>query len=339
MPRDPKPWFRKDRDAWFVTINGRRYNLGPERNAAFDRFYDMMLHGGEVQPAAEAISVFTLFDQFLEWTLAQRAPRTYEWYREFLRAFAKDLKEDRPAARIKPVDIVRWIARNPRWSPSHQRSCIRAVQRAFRWGHKIGILDSNPIHYIEKPAAQRREEIVTPEEYPTVLENIRSAQFRDLITAAWETGARPQELRRVEVRHVDLANQRWVFPPREAKIKTRHRIIYLNSEALRLTREALQLVKEGPLFRNSRGVPWHPHAVGCQFTKLKKRFGRRLCLYVFRHSFATRMLVAGVDPMTVATLLGHADTSMLGKIYQHLCQRPDHLLTQLSRGTSPAVSA
>lgn len=20
MPRDPKPWFRKDRDAWFVTI-------------------------------------------------------------------------------------------------------------------------------------------------------------------------------------------------------------------------------------------------------------------------------------------------------------------------------
>lgn len=78
MPRDPKPWFRKDRDAWFVTINGRRYNLGPERNAAFDRFYDMMLHGGEVQPAAEAVSVFTLFDQFLEWTLAQRAPRTYE---------------------------------------------------------------------------------------------------------------------------------------------------------------------------------------------------------------------------------------------------------------------
>jgi len=37
MPRDPKPWFRKDRDAWFVSINGRRYNLGPDRDAAHDR--------------------------------------------------------------------------------------------------------------------------------------------------------------------------------------------------------------------------------------------------------------------------------------------------------------
>ena len=47
MPRDPKPWFRKDRDAWFVTINGRRYNLGPDRNAAHDRFHELMLSGGE----------------------------------------------------------------------------------------------------------------------------------------------------------------------------------------------------------------------------------------------------------------------------------------------------
>src|SRR5262245_32761587 len=76
MPRDPKPWFRKDRDAWFVTINGRRFNLGPDRDTAHKRFHELMLTGGEDRPVGP-ISVFRLFDQFLEWSKAQRAPQTY----------------------------------------------------------------------------------------------------------------------------------------------------------------------------------------------------------------------------------------------------------------------
>src|SRR3954464_9433951 len=97
----------------------------------------------------------------------------------------------------------------------------------------------NPVEFVDKPAARRREQIVTVDEYPTVLKEIRSDHFKDLVQAAWETGARPQELTRVEVRHVDLTNSRWVFPPKEAKGRTRHRIVYLNPEALRLTRDAL----------------------------------------------------------------------------------------------------
>jgi integrase len=336
MPRDPKPWFRKDRDAWFVTINGRRFNLGPDRAAAHDRFHELMLTGGEGDTSNGAVTVFGLFDDFLEWTKAQRAPRTYEWYRDFLEAFSAFLKVDRSALRLKPVDVLRWVAKHPQWSLAYQRDCIRSIQRPFRWAHRVGLIDRNPIQFIDKPPAQRREQIVTVEEYPNVLANIRSARFKDLVTAAWETGARPQELTRVEVRHVDLRNSRWVFPPNEAKVKNRHRIIYLNPEALRLTREALERVSEGPLFRNRAGRPWNAWAINCQFTRLKERIGRRLCLYVFRHSFATRMLMAGVDPMTVATLLGHADASMLGKVYQHLAQCPQHLLDQLNRVSQPA---
>ena len=339
MPRDPKPWFRKDRDAWFVTINGRRYNLGPERDAAHDRFHELMLTGGEGDGSNSAITVFRLFDDFLEWTKAQRAANTYEWYRHLLEGFSSFLSVDRSAMRLKPVDLVRYTAQNPKWSPTYQRDCIRSVQRAYRWAHRLGIIDRNPMEFVDKPAARRREEIVSVEEYPTVLAEIRSVHFKRLVKVAWETGARPQELTRVEVRHVDLANSRWVFPPKEAKGKKRHRIIYLNPEALKLTREALETVKSGALFRNRRGNPWHPYAVNCQFTRLKERIGRRLCLYVFRHSFATRMLTAGVDPMTVATLLGHADTSMLGKVYQHLAQCPEHLLLHLNRVSNPVPSA
>lgn len=48
MPRDPKPWYWQARDAWFVTINGRRFNLGSDRDAAHSRFHELMLKVGVV---------------------------------------------------------------------------------------------------------------------------------------------------------------------------------------------------------------------------------------------------------------------------------------------------
>jgi len=57
----------------------------------------------------------------------------------------------------------------------------------------------------------------------------------------------------------------------------------------------------------------------------------KLCLYVFRHSFATRALESGVDSLTVALLLGHADVSQTARVYQHLSHNPTHLRKELRR--------
>ena len=42
MPRTPKPWFNRERKSWFVTINGVRRNLGPDKKAAHDEFHRLM---------------------------------------------------------------------------------------------------------------------------------------------------------------------------------------------------------------------------------------------------------------------------------------------------------
>jgi integrase len=59
----------------------------------------------------------------------------------------------------------------------------------------------------------------------------------------------------------------------------------------------------------------------------------RYCLYSFRHSFAQRLLVAGVDSLTVSALLGHVDGSMLAKVYSHLHQNADYLLKTVNCST------
>jgi hypothetical protein len=54
-------------------------------------------------------------------------------------------------------------------------------------------------------------------------------------------------------------------------------------------------------------------------------------LYALRHTWATHALERGVDPLTVAILMGHSDPSMLAKVYQHLSLNPAHLRSQLEK--------
>ncbi len=62
-------------------------------------------------------------------------------------------------------------------------------------------------------------------------------------------------------------------------------------------------------------------------------------MYSFRHSFATRLLESGVDPLTVSALLGHADGAMLARVYSHLGDSVDHLREALNRTTGGGASA
>ena len=96
--------------------------------------------------------------------------------------------------------------------------------------------------------------MVSGEEFTAIIERVDDAEFKDLLTAAWETGCRPQEVCRVEARHVDIANARWVFPISEAKGKRKARVVYLSDKALEITKRLLKEHPEGPIFRNRRGT-------------------------------------------------------------------------------------
>jgi integrase len=67
--------------------------------------------------------------------------------------------------------------------------------------------------------------------------------------------------------------------------------------------------------------------------KLARQNGKKLCAYHLRHSWATHAIRGGVDPLTVAILMGHADPSMLAKVYAHLAQDPDYLRQSAKRAT------
>jgi len=275
------------------------------------------------------------------------------------------------------------------FSRTSRRNYLRSVKRCLKWAVKQGYLDRNPVADLEVPAGEQKEVVISAVDFDGLMGYIRNQNLADLVSVTWETGCRPQESLRVEARHVDLANQRWVIPKTESKTKRLVRVVYLTEKAFEITERLMTEHPEGPLFRNVNGKPWTTEAVNCAFLAIRYRMAKdemkrqgltisdeeikafiptlsptrtrkgkvvsktdselrceakrkltqkraadlvpRYSLYAIRHSWATHALQKGVDPLTVAILMGHQDPSMLSKVYQHLSLNPTHMLEQARR--------
>jgi integrase len=142
---------------------------------------------------------------------------------------------------------------------------------------------------------------------------------------AWETGARLQELRKLEACHVESQLSRIVLPPTQAKGKKYYRTIYLTAMACEIVDRLSVVNPTGPLLRNSEGNPWTKNAVNCAFERLRKKIGVKYHIGAFRKGYATEALKAGIDTVTVAHLLGHRDPSMISKVYGQVQHDPEHM--------------
>lgn len=273
MARRPKPWYRKDRKVWCVTINGVRHVLGPKKKDAFDRFYELMREPRR-QAVAAVDDLVAIIDAFLDWVSRNRSPATYEWYRVRLQAFS-DAHPYLTARTIKPHHVERW-AGDPRLSVTTKRNQMRSVKRCLKWAVTQGYLDANPIDGLEIPSGQSRDVYVSPDDFQRLLSFVPDKAFAELLTVTYETGCRPQESLRVEARHVDLTHSRWVFPATESKVKTQPRVVYLTPPALAITKRLVALYPQGPLFRNSAGKPWTKDSAGCAFDRLAIRMGKQV---------------------------------------------------------------
>lgn len=276
MPHFPKPFFKKGRGVWYVEIDRKQINLGPHKDAAFAQYHKLMAEPRKRQ--APSGTVLEVVDTFLEWCQTRRAPDTYEWYRFRLQALAVWLQHHYPniAARdLREFHIDEWLDTFNELASGSRRNYCRAIKRAMRWAKKKGRIDSNPIAEMELPSGGKRETVISEGEWENVLNVVSDRCFRDLLIVTWETGCRPQESLIVEARHVDVDNQRWVFPESEAKTDV-PRVVYLTDEALDICKRRMHSHPTGPLFRNTRGKPWTTDAVSCAFTRIQIRLGRQL---------------------------------------------------------------
>lgn len=279
MKKFRKPWYRPTRGVWYVTIRGKQYNLGPNRDEAFRRYHELMsspppTSSPRCHPQTVAgDSVAAVIVKFLGWVQQHRAPRCFEWYQWRLQQFARFVGPSLTVAELKHFHLDEFLDSHPKWSSGTKHGMAQAMMRCLRWAKKKGHIDNNPLADFEKPKQGRRNVVIPLETYQSMLRLANSEAFRQLIEFTWHTGARPQESLAIEGRHVDLANARIVFPAEESKGKQWPRIIYLNEIALAMIQRLITERPDGKLFRNTNGRPWTTFAVNCAFRRLQLRMG------------------------------------------------------------------
>jgi integrase len=275
--------------------------------------------------------VVELLDAFLEWVRKNRAPRTYAWYKENIQRFVDSIPARLTIVELKPYHVTCAMDAYPHWANNTRHDFISAVKRAFNWALDEEIIDRSPLVRMKKPTREAREMALSPSEYAQVIEVVKEPCFRDLLEVAWETGARPQELRKIEARFLELEKSRIVFPPKQAKGKKYFRTIYLTERARTIIARLASANTEGPLLLNSDGKPWTKDSTNSAFCRLEKKVGKKYHMGAFRKGYATEALKAGVDTVTVAHLMGHRDPSMISKVYGQVQQDPKHMANSARR--------
>lgn len=142
--------------------------------------------------------------------------------------------------------------------------------------------------------------------------------FRSLIQAALLTGARWSELHKVRVRDVDLASGVITFPETKSG---RPRFVHLTDEGMQLFRGlCMGKTTDKLVFRNQHDRELGPsHQIRPMNETCLAAGVEPAGFHILRHTYGSRLAMAGVPMAVIAEALGHADERITRKHYAHLC--------------------
>lgn len=191
-------------------------------------------------------------------------------------------------------------------------ACLRHIfNTAIRWGKAA----ANPVGQVSFFKLEKKPLRVLSEQESETLIQAAPAHLKPILSCALNTGMRKSEIFDLRWDDVDFVNQ--VITVRRSKSR-RYRQIPMN-DALLATLRSLR--RDGELvFSKGGGEPRKD--IRTAFSVALKQSGIRRCrFHDLRHTFASRLVMAGVDLVTVKELLGHAsiETTM---IYSH--PTPEH---------------
>ena len=195
------------------------------------------------------------------------------------------------------------------------------LHRAVDWD----LIDEDVLRRVKKvklmPENNRRLRYLTKEEADRLIkacyETPKCHHLAPIVITALQTGMRRGEILRLKWDNIDFKNGYIYVEDSKNKIS---RLIPM-SQTLRQTLSNLPRHLSSPyVFWHDNGKPYDD--IKHSFNKVLKRAGiKDFCFHDLRHTFASWLVMQGIDLTTVKELLGHKSISMTLR-YSHLA--PSH---------------
>ena len=260
------------------------------------------------------ISFFKLCDQY--WEMRGKQLRTNGlrtileiWKREFGKILVKELTRPRIEKMLRDRmerDGVTASTRN-----RHLAMLKSMFQSAIKWG----LMRENPAKGIPKLRETGARTRFLDQDEVRVLLEAADESFRPILVTALHTGMRRSELLNLRWSDVDFGNR--IIMVRESK-SGKQRAIPIDQTLYQTLCTLPSRFRRGYVFPSPKSPDRPLSDLTHAFRRLVKKVGlTNLRLHDARHSFASHLVMNGVDIRTVQELLGHASLTMTMR-YSHL---------------------
>jgi integrase len=189
-------------------------------------------------------------------------------------------------------------------------------------------LEIDAVPTFDKFDEYRGRDILTDEEMDKLKEYWlrKNRYYWDIISFCASTGVRyPSEVDRCKWKDVDLENNILIIRNRKGSGKRRNGVKDMSIPLIGDSHEILTRLKrragipindDDYVFVNDNGVKIKN--ISKSFAKSIdecKITNKNITMYTLRHYFTTKMLLSGISPLVLATILGHTSTQMIEKHY------------------------
>lgn len=251
------------------------------------------------------ITFADLWEKYKKIAITHKAPETQSRERYFskrlLRHFGK-----MPLLSITPERTQEFIAENSDLEASSINRYFHLLSRLFNLAIEWGYLKTKPIKSARPLREQKKEiERISDDQIGKILSNCDEF-YQAVIIFLQNTGARLGELHRLRWKDIDRANKQVTL--RDFKTNDIRTVPVPDELITRL--EGIK-GKEEFVFPRNRSRLKHTVIAICKRAEVKAS------CHTFRHEYISRLLEAGVDPISIMRLTGHKRLATLQR-YAHL---------------------
>jgi len=279
----------------------------------------------------EIISISQFFNDYKHSVRQRLSPNSYKRYIPIFKRFKEFAKKQRlwKLSDIKTRHIEKYLIERREKDKVATKTAnveLTALSGAFKHAIDMEYLLENPTNGIKRfhKKARKPPRFFTREELGLILEFEKRPLYRDIWEFLANTGLRKGELEHLEWSDIDFENREIKIRPKknwETKTK-KSRNVPMNDRVYEILKGTKRRSKIENVFVNSIGNPFKPDDLLSRLKPLLKRLKIKGNVHTFRHTFASHLVMNGVDLPTVGQLLGHKDISTT-MIYSHLA--PEHV--------------
>ncbi len=281
---------------------------------------------GEIGLTEEKPDLPDLIEEYLKYSQTNKAPGSYRRDELALRTF-RTISGITKFADLTPQAVERFKAERARTVSKRTVNLeVTVLKTMLNRFVELGTIPINPIRFVRKIRGPECKaiEFLTEQEVGALLAALTPA-YSPIIYTYLKTGLRRNELVFLEWSDINFEKKqiRVINKQAHPTKSYRERHIPLDDTLAELLRSFPRSANNPYIFRTKRDTKRTNNLIK-NLKRAAKKAGikKNVTVHMLRHSYASHLVMAGVDLATVKTLLGHADIHTTMR-YAHLA--PDHL--------------